>query len=296
MTSNDSTWLNFFAAMGWFGAGLVIIGVVLESAELIVKLGRKSAYRKWVGDVFGKDRRKMVVASIKYIHPRILPFEAVGFALLFIGLAIELVGSSTAEIVQSKENAELQATNVLISLRVEQLRASNDALEAKQNPRTIDFSKKFRFIDLVKDLKKFPLKIVIGQADNETANFAAGVQDLFQSAGFITNTIIHVPDAIIQPSAQFLGYGHVVHAMIALYCSTNGEFHGTRGFMLGTNTMTIEFMKDLKDPDWPLFDVVNKLNESAIDTDIMDGRTILLNGNPVFQPGEFGIYIPQKSY
>jgi hypothetical protein len=38
------------------------------------------------------------------------------------------------------------------------------------------------------------------------------------------------------------------------------------------------------------------LGESGIDADVMDGRTFLIDGKPIFQPGEFGIYVPQKVY
>ena len=78
-----NTLINIFSYLGYVGAASVFIGAVFEGAELIVKLGRKKKYRK----LFGKDKRREIVSCIKFLKPRILPFEAIGFAMMVLGLA-----------------------------------------------------------------------------------------------------------------------------------------------------------------------------------------------------------------
>ena len=184
MLSNASSLILFFSLLGYFGAVMVIIGVVLEAAELIVKWGGKKKFRKWVGDVFLKSRRRKVVWCVKHIKPRILPYETLGFVLLFFGLAIELIGSGTAERIQSRENASLEATNMLISLRVEELRESNDELESKMHWRKITPEQIKDFIFLTEKLPKFPVKIMVQYGNNEAFQFASQIRLMLDAAGY----------------------------------------------------------------------------------------------------------------
>src|ERR1035438_6790274 len=78
MDSNISFSSEFFFRLALFGAALVIVGVILEAAELMVKIGRKQKHRKWIGEVFGKSYRRKFAFLVTFIHPRILPFEAIG--------------------------------------------------------------------------------------------------------------------------------------------------------------------------------------------------------------------------
>jgi hypothetical protein len=141
MTASDSAWLNFFSDLAIFGCIMVFIGVALEGAEIIVKLGTDMKCRRWVVKKFGKDKRRTIVFCAKYIKPRLLPFELLAFGVLVFGLAIEILGSFSAERLQSKANSELSATNAVILLQVEQLRSTNFGLsielEKLKLPRTI---------------------------------------------------------------------------------------------------------------------------------------------------------------
>jgi hypothetical protein len=184
MLSNASSLILFFSLLGYFGAVMVIIGVVLEAAELIVKWGGKRKFRKWIGDAFLKSRRRKVVWCVKYIKPRILPYETLGFVLLFIGLAIELIGSGTAERIQSKENASLEATNMLISLRIEELRKANDELETKSRWREITQKQKENFIKSTKNVRKFGIRVRYGTHDAEVQSFGVMIMEMLNSAGF----------------------------------------------------------------------------------------------------------------
>src|SRR5689334_19033905 len=94
---NNSASLALFSSLAVAGAIAVIVGVILEGAELFCKWGSRRKFRMWVGEIFSKSRRRAIVACVWYVKPRLLPFESIGFAVLVIGLAVELLGSLTAE-------------------------------------------------------------------------------------------------------------------------------------------------------------------------------------------------------
>lgn len=124
--------------VGFISGGVVVVGIVLEGAELIVKWGRKKKFRNWVGEIFGEEKRRRIVSCVKYSKPKILPFESIGFAMIVAGLTVEWISGTTAEIMQSKENGELESTNVQLSLNVEELRKENNDFAIAQSPRQID--------------------------------------------------------------------------------------------------------------------------------------------------------------
>ena len=163
---------------------MVIVGVALEASELIVKWGSKKKFRKWIGDVFSRARRRRIVWCVKYIKPKILPYETLGFVLLLIGLAIELIGSSTAERMQAEENSQLELKNGLISLQVAQLTATNLELQAKLQPRIITSKTISDFIFLTEKIQKIEIKIHASQFGDDTMGFAAGIRDMLDAAKF----------------------------------------------------------------------------------------------------------------
>jgi hypothetical protein len=279
---------------------MVIFGIIGESAELIVKWGKKESFRKCFGDRLNPI---LLDGFVKFIRPKILPVETVFIGMVVFGLAIEFLGTHKANGILFRNNSDLLATNTAISSQVAGLnkeaadeRLKADQLEMQMMPRRIYFNERMKFMDLTKGVNKFPIKIVVGQTDNETENFARDVSDFFESAGFHQNQgVIHVPNSFVRIGVP-AGTGYITHQMVAVYCSTNGESHGTRGFLIGTNGMMDGFINDPKEPYSQFFDFVNNLGESGIDADVMDGRTFLIDGKPIFQPGEFGIYVPQKVY
>jgi hypothetical protein len=121
MTASDSVWLNFFSILAVIGAIIVVAGVILEGAELLVKFSSEMKWRIWVVNIFGRNRRRTLVLCAKKIKPNLCPFEVIALAVLVFGLGIELLGSFTAERMQSKDNSELAATNILLSAQISQL-------------------------------------------------------------------------------------------------------------------------------------------------------------------------------
>jgi hypothetical protein len=202
MTASDSGWLSFFSTLAIIGCVIVIIGVVLESAELIVKFSSEMKWRKWVAEVFGNNRRRTLVFCARYIKPRLFPFEFLGFSVLVIGLGIELLGSFSAERLQSKENS-------VQSFQTELLRSNNIALQLKLQPRTITAEQIANFIYVTQKIPKFQIRIGIGEAREETASYAWQIRRMFDAAKFPTPNsdtnlafgIYYDPGAVSLPTA-----------------------------------------------------------------------------------------------
>ena len=167
----------------FIAGGAVVVGIVLEAAELIVKSGRKKKYRIWVGEVFRKERRRRLVLWVKYIKPRILPFELLGFSLIVAGLAVEWIAGTTAEVMQSSENRELESTNMRLSLRVEELRKQNDKMELLSKPRVgrWDWESMGKYLNMK---PKWKAEVLYKKDDAESFEFARFITILLSSAGW----------------------------------------------------------------------------------------------------------------
>jgi hypothetical protein len=71
-------------------------------------------------------------------------------------------------------------------LKVEELRAKNDALEAKQRPRTINFQQITNFIFLTEKIAKFPVRVGVGESRDETFNYAWQIREMLNQAKYTT--------------------------------------------------------------------------------------------------------------
>ena len=274
MDSNSLFSPEFFFRLALFGAALVIVGVILEAAELIVKFGHKQKHRKWVGEVFGKSYRRRITSLVKFIHPRILPFEAVGFGLLFAGLAIELAGSFEAERLQSMENLGLQK-------KVEVLRAANDKLEEAAKDRIISNVQSNLFILLVKDLPKIPIKVIVGIEDYETDRYARQIHQLLDAAVYGGNQedIIRLPGGLVLDSPTAFGQFSTNALAFIVHGPHNGIFIYT-----GNRT---------NDPAMNAMQKLDKVKDAF--------SQIGLNGiytadETLVKPGEVGIIVPLKKH
>jgi hypothetical protein len=197
MTALDSSSLKFWEVVGLWGFIFVWVGVAGEGVEIFIKLFQRKLYerKKFCLDVIG----------------------AVFWIVLVIGLAVEFLGNVKAmriadsinsrldaEAGQARQNAgaaielaaQIGTTNAQLSLRVEELRSANLALELKLQPRRITAQQRDKFIELLKEAPKCPVKVFVGREDDETANYAKQVREILDSAGYGTgkdNDIISLP-------------------------------------------------------------------------------------------------------
>jgi hypothetical protein len=121
----------------------------LESLELIAKWGKKGKFRKCWDERLNPSILKAVR---KYVRPRILPFETIGFGLLIIGLGLEYLGGKGAELVQLKENAGLETNNWALQFQVQTM--SNSVAQANA-----------RAADAVRDAFKLRVQLANAQRD-----------------------------------------------------------------------------------------------------------------------------------
>jgi hypothetical protein len=124
--------------------------------------------------------------------------------ILVIGLAMEYWGhrgetgildSNNAALYDDAKQAEKDAgglkliaarmgvTNSQLSLRIEELRQQNDALEAKQI-RIITPENRDKFIGLLKNYPKCPVRIFIESNERETVIYANQVREMLDGAGY----------------------------------------------------------------------------------------------------------------
>src|SRR5258706_15338098 len=103
----SDAWIIFWEVLAAFGFLLVIIGVVLERAELIVKWGEREGFRKWIGKRIGASNERGLASIVREVIPHVLWVETLGFAILVSGLAVGFTMQSVTMALQGKENARL---------------------------------------------------------------------------------------------------------------------------------------------------------------------------------------------
>jgi hypothetical protein len=201
MSIPDSSSLKFWEFVSELGFLAVIVGVIGESAELVVKWGRKRRLRKWLN----KHIRRQLVFLVKTVDPRLLPVETAFFIVLVIGLAAEFLGSHMAMQIADRESARLnaeagqarkdagaaieRAANVESTNLV--LRAKVAQLELKLQPRRITMEQVRAFVYLAENIEKIPIKIVITTSGPEESTFASDLREMFTYAGFKTNSSVN---------------------------------------------------------------------------------------------------------
>jgi len=297
MTASDSELLNFFSSLAIFGCLVVFVGVFGESAEFIVKWGRKRRFRKRLNET----NRRRLVGFVKVIRPKLLPIETGFFAVLVIGLAIEILGSFAAERMQSKANSELMATNILISLQIEQFRSTNFVLQAKvlnleaaAKDRTITDVQSNLFMILIKDYPQTPIKVFVGVEDYETDMYARKIRQMLDAAGYGDNggDIIRIPGGIVTGPISAQGQFSSNAIAFITYGNTNKMFfmpmsippNGTKPVISSglTNDVDMFHKGILGCVGWAF---------SKID---LNGMYIL--NDTLLKPGEVGIVVPLKNH
>ena len=122
----DLSTFEFIAAAGTV---LVLIGVVSEGAEILIKISKVSRARRWIEREGSRRWLFSFLWLTRKLHPIMLWIEGVGLGIVVVGLAIEWFGTSGAERIQSDKNAELVSANTNLTLRIEELRSSNLGLQ-----------------------------------------------------------------------------------------------------------------------------------------------------------------------
>jgi hypothetical protein len=137
-----------------------------------------------------------VICDWKEMVGRLAWAKRLSAILLIVGLAIEFgeAAKSDNELANTNLRTHLiESNNVALQVTVEELRSKNIALESKLielkgtlQPRRITTQQRDRFIELLKTIPKFPVKVFVGREDSETHNYALQIREMLNSAGFGT--------------------------------------------------------------------------------------------------------------
>ena len=137
-----------------------------------------------------------VICDWKEMGKRLAWAKRLSAILLIMGLAVEFgeAAKSDNEVADTKLHTRLvESNNVALQLTVEELRSKNIALESKLielkstlQPRRITKQQRDRFIELLKTIPKFPVKVFVGREDSETHSYALQIREMLNSAGFGT--------------------------------------------------------------------------------------------------------------
>src|SRR6266446_1909351 len=197
MSFLDSSSLSFWESVSEFGFVMVIVGVVGEGAELVVK------WRK----------RRREESILEKESPWMLPIETAFFALLVLGLAVEFIGSHKAMRIAREESNRLAviAANAnklaeethLMSVRLEAtnlvLRSNVAALEASVHWRSIPEEKRREFTAmLAESVKGVVLVSAYENGTIEAEFFAKDIREMLESAGFNTGPTIRKIQGIVR--------------------------------------------------------------------------------------------------
>jgi hypothetical protein len=169
-----SAWLEFFSGLAIFGCVVVFVGVVLEGAENLIKFKSRLKWRRWVASVFGESWRTRLVLAARYVKPKLFPFEAIGFGLLVIGLAVETLSGLAVDTLQSEANAELKREASFANDRA----MSNEVLAKQLELQVMEASNSI----IKNDVRNWPISevnavawfTVMGTNDDELTNLPSG--------------------------------------------------------------------------------------------------------------------------
>jgi len=196
MVSLDSELLRFWERVSEIGFIAVIIGVMLEVAELCAKWYERCKAKRFP----------------KKLHRWILPIETLGFSILVIGLAVEFLGSHKAMQIADRQNSvlakdaaegnrlagvanerassnELQVAQLIRDNLI--LRSNEAELELKTQWRTITPEQETNLIHVLSPVsnslpngQKSVLVMAEGADNPETQRYANRIADVLKNCGF----------------------------------------------------------------------------------------------------------------
>lgn len=322
---DSSFWLslNGWTWLALAGCALVIPGVILESAEYVVKWSEKRKFLKFIRWIIGSPTMLEFLCFAKTLKKALLPVETLGFIALVIGLMVEIFGSFQSDVSQSRDNAELYAaagvaTNMAAQAMETAARFNFDAAEARKQaailesnnlelqkklmPRTISVEQMElfkKYMNLVS--KKIPVRVSIGQEGFDTETFGKDVRDMLSYAGF-TNTPDCGPWGLFRDSTRLLALppweaGFQPECEIMYYSSkdmtetvrtNNQSIVGYRGVQSPFTNFTIVPAVFDSDPTQMVFQAIGMgLKQVGV-------SVAWVQGNPWVNSNQFEIFIPVK--
>ena len=132
MSASDSFRLMIWELVAAVGVVMVIVGILGEGSELLVKWVGKKKYKKFQAGM-DDGLRWFLAILVKFVRPRILEVETFAFALVVLGLVAEFWGSQESQQILGKNNLQLNLAAEQLGRTNAQLVASNLELEKQVN-------------------------------------------------------------------------------------------------------------------------------------------------------------------
>jgi hypothetical protein len=194
MSASDSFWLIIWELIAAIGVIVVIVGIIGEGSELLVKWALKTKYKKFQKEL-DDGFRWFLAILMKFVRPRILEVETFAFALVVLGLVAEFWGGHKSQQILDRNNSRLNLaaeqlgkTNAQLSLQVELLKSNNLALYEEIQPRRITPEKKKILVDLLKNAPKGKVTVGSRDSDLEAWVYMRQIADVLKTSGFETET------------------------------------------------------------------------------------------------------------
>lgn len=316
MTALDLSSLKIWESVGEWGFVFVWVGVAGEGVEIFIKLFRPNLY----------DRKKFCLDVI----------GAIFWMILVAGLAVEFWGNHKAMRIADAENARLhvfaantESNSIALSLTVEELRKQNDKLKAAMPRRTISEIQREVFIEVLSNTKnvspKIPIKIIVGNTNQEADDFAQAFRSLLNEAGYTNDEeIVRIPWMSVK---IYTSGEQRIPDVVAFISSPNSTIHSTLPFNTGIVTSNgITYLTTAPPPPFMAGDIGSVAmfipSKTAIEggevgshprmyrytenpNDILYGISSVLNyigittagpmsSDMILKPGEVGFFIPIK--
>jgi hypothetical protein len=207
--------LSTFEFIAGVGTVLVVIGVMSEGAEILIKISKRPSARGWIEKEGSRRLLFTLIWLTRRMHPIMLWIEGIGLGIVIAGLAIEWFGTNGANRIQSNENAELASSNTNLMLRIEELRSKNLALEKELQPRTITDEQRAIFKSLLSDpnliKSNCTVFIKVDQNNIEGRVFTGQIKAILTECGFSVNIIAPIMLSSSEPQNVDFGLRFFTH-------------------------------------------------------------------------------------
>ncbi|MGA2869954.1 MAG: hypothetical protein ABSF34_12450, partial [Verrucomicrobiota bacterium] len=195
----------------------------------------------------------------------------------------------------------------ILSLRIEALRKQNNDLENAIPPRTISPSQRETFLEALLGTNnvspKISIKVVVGDTDPETEDFARAFMGLLAEAGYIPTNQEIIRVSGFEISQPDLKNEHRIPPVIALFTSLTGGRDIPPPTMAGFGSIAMmipsvysiahgdtshpRMSRYTENPNDILYGINSVLNFIGIPSGTMSNYGLL-------KPGEVGFFIPKQ--
>ena len=233
MSDSDSFWLKVWEWVSTISVVVVIVGIIGEGAELLLKFANKKKYKR-LQRGWGIQFRWHLAGLMKFVRPRLLEVETFAFALVVLGLVGEFWGSQKEKQILDRNNAQLNLAAKQLGKSNAQLVADNLVLrsnvvelEAKLQWRTINPTQEVNLVEHLSSLVKQHIGesnvvvLEVEQSDFEAVRYARSITTTLRKCGFVVflNSGMSMAQDPSVPIPDGIGIGVTDHRNLPWYAN-----------------------------------------------------------------------------